>query len=276
MATNKYPTLLSEFKLGDLTLPNRVVLAPLTRSRSGESRVPNEINSRYYTQRASAGLLITEATVISEQASIVSRFAPPPTPPSSDTHPPLAHAQGIGWVDSAGIFTDEHTEGWRKVVGDVHAAGGRIFVQLWHQGRASHSSFHNGLPPVSASSVIIEDPNGVHAADGSKQPYETPRPLTTEEVPLVVEVRQGIPLAFLAGWRPSPAIRAHAPCCRTTAWRPCGPRRLALTVWRFMAPTGTWLTSSCKAGPTNALMNMAAPLRTGTDSFARSWTPSSR
>ncbi|MGK7930487.1 MAG: alkene reductase [Microcystaceae cyanobacterium] len=152
--------LLTSFKLGDLTLKNRVVLAPMTRSRAGLQRIPNQLMAQYYQQRASAGLLITEATVISPQ--------------------------GNGWQQSPGIYTDEQVEGWKPVVEAVHQSGTPIFMQLWHCGRASHSSFHEneGLP-VAPSAVKL---NGeyIHTPKG-KQPYETPRGLETEEIPLIVE-----------------------------------------------------------------------------------------
>eukprot|EP00045_Choanoeca_perplexa_P003697 m.32733 g.32733 ORF g.32733 m.32733 type:complete len:380 (+) comp12179_c0_seq2:87-1226(+) len=157
---SKYSTLLSGIKLGDLQLKNRVALAPMTRARSGASRVPNDLNVEYYTQRANAGLVITEASHISEQ--------------------------GIGWVDSAGIFTQAHVEGWKKVTQSVHEAGSKIFLQLWHQGRQSHSSYHNGEPAVAPSAIKIEQPAETHVADGSKQPQEVPRALETDEIPKIV------------------------------------------------------------------------------------------
>lgn len=131
----------------------------MTRARAGEERIPNDIMAEYYTQRASAGLIITEATTISEQAN--------------------------GWVNSPGIYTDEMTAGWKKVVDQVHEAGGKIFLQLWHCGRASHSSFHNGDPAVAPSAIKI-DGDYIHTPKG-KEDYETPRALETDEVALVVE-----------------------------------------------------------------------------------------
>ena len=107
--------LLQPFQLRDLALPNRVVMAPLTRSRSGSARIPNALMAEYYAQRSSAGLIVSEATTISEQAN--------------------------GWLESPGIYTDAMTDGWRLTTDAVHARGGRIFLQLWHMGRASHSSF---------------------------------------------------------------------------------------------------------------------------------------
>lgn len=152
--------LLSPFRLGDLTLKNRVVLAPLTRARAGVQRLPNALMTKYYAQRASAGLLITEATVISEQA--------------------------IGWQQSPGIYTDAQTEGWKQVTAAVHAKGAPIVLQLWHMGRSSHSDFREDRSlPVAPSAIklngdYIQTPRG-------KKPYETPRALETHEIPLVVE-----------------------------------------------------------------------------------------
>jgi len=147
-------SLLEPFTLADLTLPNRVLMAPLTRSRSGPDRVPNAIMAEYYAQRSSAGLIISEATTISEQAN--------------------------GWLESPGIYTDAMAAGWRLTTEAVHARGGRIFLQLWHMGRASHSSFHGGQLPVSASAVAIAG-DGIRTPLGT-QPYEVPRPLETGEI----------------------------------------------------------------------------------------------
>jgi N-ethylmaleimide reductase len=141
-------------------LKNRVVMSPLTRSRAGEERLANQLMAEYYSQRASAGLIITEATVVSKQ--------------------------GIGWLDSPGIYTGEQAEAWRIVVEEVHSKGTPIFLQLWHCGRASHSSFHdNGELPVAPSAVRL---NGdyIHTPLG-KLPYETPRALETDEIPGIVE-----------------------------------------------------------------------------------------
>ncbi|MBV8882386.1 MAG: alkene reductase [Chroococcidiopsidaceae cyanobacterium CP_BM_RX_35] len=152
--------LLSPFDLGGLPLKNRVVMAPMTRSRSGEERLPNALMAEYYAQRASVGLIVTEATVISIQA--------------------------IGWQNSPGIYSDEQAEAWKQVVDAVHTQGTPIFLQLWHCGRASHSSFQrNGQLPVSASAIKL-NAESIHTPNG-KQPYETPRALETNEVSLVVE-----------------------------------------------------------------------------------------
>ncbi|MBE0542523.1 MAG: alkene reductase [Verrucomicrobia bacterium] len=152
------PHLLSPFDLRGLALRNRMVMAPLTRARAGRERLPNDLMAEYYTQRASAGLIITEATVVSEQ--------------------------GIGWVDSPGIYNDAQQAGWKRIVAALHARSTPVFLQLWHCGRASHSSFHEGQPAVSASAIKL---NGdyIHTPVG-KQPYETPRALETAEVATVV------------------------------------------------------------------------------------------
>ncbi|MGB5233435.1 MAG: alkene reductase [Desulfoprunum sp.] len=145
--------------LGDYRLKNRLVMAPMTRGRAGSERVPNDIMAEHYFQRASAGLLITEATVVS--------------------------AQGIGWIGSPGIYTDEMVEGWRKVTDRLKPTGTPIFLQLWHCGRASHSDFHNGALPVSASAVRLNG-DTIRTPLG-KKPYETPRPLTVDEIKAVVD-----------------------------------------------------------------------------------------
>jgi len=166
--------LLSSQTLGNLTLKNRVVMAPLTRARSGESRIPNALMAEYYRQRASAGLIISEATVVS--------------------------VQGIGWQNSPGIYTEAQMEAWKAIVAAVHDAGGRIFLQLWHCGRASHTDFHpeEGLPVAPSAIAIAGD--HIHTPLG-KKPYETPRALETEEIPLIVEAyRQAAVRAKSAGF----------------------------------------------------------------------------
>lgn len=160
---NVQPTtrqLLRPFEMHELTLANRVVMAPLTRSRSGENRIPNALMAKYYSQRATAGLIVSEATTISSQAN--------------------------GWNHSPGIYTDKMVDGWRIVTDAVHAEGGRIFLQLWHMGRASHSDFHNGELPVAPSAIPING-DGIHTPDGQKKRYETPRALETSEIPKIVE-----------------------------------------------------------------------------------------
>lgn len=152
--------LLQPFDLRGLTLPNRVVMAPMTRSRAGKERIANDLMAEYYVQRATAGLLITEATTISPQAN--------------------------GWNESPGIYTDAMTEGWKKTTSAVHQANGRIFLQLWHTGRASHSSFHDGELAVAPSAIKIDDDGYNHTPNG-KEPRETPRALETDEIPGIVQ-----------------------------------------------------------------------------------------
>src|SRR5882762_6070194 len=128
-----HSVLFQPFRLPDLTLPNRIVLSPMTRGRAGAARLPNRLMAEYYGQRSSAGLHITEATTISEEAN--------------------------GWNESPGICTDEMTEGWKHTTNAVHEKGGVIFLQLWHTGRASHSSFHGGKPAVAPSAIKINEPD---------------------------------------------------------------------------------------------------------------------
>jgi N-ethylmaleimide reductase len=149
--------LFQPFDLRGLSLPNRIVMAPLTRSRAGVERIPNGVMAEYYAQRASAGLIVSEATTISEQAN--------------------------GWCESPGIYTDAMEAAWKLVTDAVHAQGGRIFLQLWHMGRASHSAFHEGRPAVAPSPVKING-EGINTPQG-KLPYEVPRPLETWEIPAI-------------------------------------------------------------------------------------------
>lgn len=166
------PSLLKPFKLGDLLLKNRVVMAPMTRARAGETRMPNPLMAKYYAQRAGAGLIVTEATVISAQAN--------------------------GWVNTPGIYSDEQGEAWKQVTAAVSETP--IFLQLWHCGRASHSSFHpNNELPVAPSAIKING-DEIHTPIG-KQPYETPRALEIDEIPLIVEdYRKGAERAKMAGF----------------------------------------------------------------------------
>lgn len=154
----KPTNLFAPLSLGSLHLKNRIALAPMTRGRAGVQRVPNHLMGDYYLQRSGAGLLITEATVIS--------------------------SQGIGWIDSPGIYTEEMVEGWQQVTQKVSPAGTPFFLQLWHCGRASHSDFHNGELPVSASAIKLNGDH-IHTPLGSK-PYETPRALSVDEIKLTV------------------------------------------------------------------------------------------
>ncbi|MEO6379772.1 MAG: alkene reductase, partial [Caulobacteraceae bacterium] len=166
------PNLFDPLAIGDLVLPNRVVLAPLTRSRAGESRVPNALMAEYYRQRASAGLIITEATSISPQ--------------------------GVGYVGTPGIWSAEQVEGWKGVTKAVHDAGGRIFLQLWHVGRISDPIFHDGAPTVGPSAIA---PKGHVSLLRPQRPFTVPRALATDEIPGVVEsYRQAAENAQAAGF----------------------------------------------------------------------------
>jgi N-ethylmaleimide reductase len=169
----KNSKLFEPISIGDLHLNNRIAMAPMTRGRAGKERVPNDLMAEYYFQRSGAGLLITEATVISKQ--------------------------GIGWIDSPGIYTDEMVRGWEKVTGKIKPIGTHIFLQLWHCGRVSHSDFHEGNLPVSASAVKL---NGDHIRTplGTK-PYETPRPLSIDEIRATVsDYRKAAENAKAAGF----------------------------------------------------------------------------
>ena len=168
------PRLLSPVRVGDLELKNRVALAPLTRARAGVERMPNALMADYYRQRAGAGLLISEATVISTEA--------------------------IGWPQSPGIYTDAQAEAWRRVTTAVHGVGAPIFVQLWHMGRASHSSFREDRSLPVAPSAVRLNGDHIHTPTG-KHPYETPRALGTDEIPRVVaDYRKAAERARAAGF----------------------------------------------------------------------------
>lgn len=165
-------TLFDPLKLGALTLKNRIVMAPLTRSRAGEDRVPNDLMAEYYGQRASAGLILTEATSV--------------TP------------QGVGYADTPGIWSDAQVEGWTRITQAVHEKGGLIFLQLWHVGRISAPLFLNGELPVAPSAIR---PAGHVSLVRPKQDYVTPRALETDEIAGVIEAyRKGAENAKRAGF----------------------------------------------------------------------------
>ena len=174
--SSKFPYLLKPLRVGDLELRNRVVLAPLTRGRAGASRDPNALMAEYYRQRASGGLLISEAVGISEE--------------------------GYGWNGAPGIYTEEQSKKWRQVTEAVHKEGGLIFLQLWHMGRASHSSFSIGAKyPGTVSASAIAAQGTVYTASGEKQPYEVPRALETDEIARVGEdYRRAARLAMEGGF----------------------------------------------------------------------------
>ncbi|MGG6294480.1 alkene reductase [Leptolyngbya sp. AN02str] len=171
MATQQ--PLLQPVQLGAYELPNRVVMAPLTRNRAGDGLAPTALNAIYYAQRASAGLIISEASQISPQ--------------------------GMGYPGTPGIYSDAQVEGWKLVTKAVHDNHGRIFLQLWHVGRISHPSLQpNGELPVAPSAIA---PQGEAATTEGMKPYVTPRALETSELPGIVDAyRQAAKRAMEAGF----------------------------------------------------------------------------
>jgi N-ethylmaleimide reductase len=165
--------LFEPFKLGPITLPNRAVMAPLTRNRALEGLVPNPLAIEYYEQRASAGLLISEATQVSQQ--------------------------GQGYQDTPGIYSKEQIAGWRKVTERVHARGGRIFLQLWHVGRISHTSLQpKGGAPVAPSAIRA---NGKTFVGGTFADVSEPRALELSEIPGIIDsFKKGAANAIAAGF----------------------------------------------------------------------------
>ena len=150
--------LLQPITIGELNLPNRVIMAPLTRCRAIGNRVPNQLMADYYAQRASVGLIISEATSVDPM--------------------------GVGYPDTPGIWNDDQTQGWQKVTKAVHAKSGRIFLQLWHVGRISHSMYLDGKQPVASSAI---------AADGQVSlvrpitAFPEPRALSLKEIPAIIQ-----------------------------------------------------------------------------------------
>jgi N-ethylmaleimide reductase len=165
--------LFEPFKLGPITLPNRLVMAPLTRNRAVAGLVPSPLSVEYYGQRASAGLLISEASQVSPQ--------------------------GQGYQDTPGIYSKEQVAGWRKVTERVHERGGRIFIQLWHVGRVSHISLQPGNgAPVAPSAIRA---NGKTYVGGTFADVSEPRALALEEIPGIVEdFQRGTANALAAGF----------------------------------------------------------------------------
>ena len=164
--------LFDALQVGAMTLPNRVLLAPLTRARAGLTHVPNDLMAEYYAQRASGGLLITECTMVAPGTS--------------------------AFVTEPGIYSSEQIAGWKKVADAVHANGGRIFMQIWHAGRAAHPTMNGGAENVSCSAIAID--GEVHTPEG-KLPNAQPRALTLEEIPTMVQAYvQGAKNAIEAGF----------------------------------------------------------------------------
>jgi len=164
--------LLEPLTIGDLRLANRVFMAPLTRCRASAGRVPNALMGEYYVQRAAAGLILSEATSV--------------TP------------MGVGYPDTPGIWSPEQTQGWKQITAALHAAGGKIFLQLWHVGRISDPSYLAGALPVAPSAIAAK---GHPSLLRPQRPFVTPRALATDEIPGVIEAyRQGAANALTAGF----------------------------------------------------------------------------
>ncbi|UMY19062.1 alkene reductase [Methylobacterium organophilum] len=173
------PSLFDPIRLGSLELPNRILMAPLTRGRGTRTHVPTPIMAEYYAQRASAGLIISEATGISQE--------------------------GLGWPYAPGIWSQEQVEAWKPVVKAVHEAGGRIALQLWHMGYLVHPDFLGGEKPVSSS--VATAPSEAHTYEG-KKPYGEARPLREDEIPrLLADYENAAKNAVAAGFD---GVQIHA------------------------------------------------------------------
>jgi N-ethylmaleimide reductase len=172
------PSLFDPITLGAVEAPNRIIMAPLTRGRADRDAVPSDIMVEYYTQRASAGLIISEATGISRE--------------------------GLGWPFAPGLWTDAQVAAWKPVTDSVHAAGGRIVAQLWHMGRQGHSSVYE-TQPVSSSATATE--GQAHTFEGKKD-FEVARPLETNEIPrLLADYELATKNALAAGFD---GVQIHA------------------------------------------------------------------
>ncbi len=165
-------TLFDPVKIGELELSNRIIMAPMTRCRAEDNRIPNSLMAEYYSQRASAGMIITEATSV--------------TP------------MGVGYPDTPGIWSEEQTQAWKKITDAVHVKGGKILLQLWHVGRISDPVYLNGEPPMAPSAIA---PGGYLSHIRPKKKYETPRALELDEISEIIELyRKGAANAKLAGF----------------------------------------------------------------------------
>jgi 2,4-dienoyl-CoA reductase-like NADH-dependent reductase (Old Yellow Enzyme family) len=172
VTTSIMPSLFDSLQVGSLTLPNRIIMAPLTRCRAIQGRVPNALMATYYQQRASAGLILSEATSVDPG--------------------------GVGYPDTPGIWNTAQVEGWRMVTRAVHEAGGRIFLQLWHVGRISDPHYLDGDQPVAPSAIAAK---GHVSLLTPKRPYVTPRALLIEEIPdIVASYKSGAERAMAAGF----------------------------------------------------------------------------
>ncbi|MGU3539446.1 alkene reductase [Methylobacterium sp. A54F] len=173
------PSLFDPIRVGAIEAPNRIFMAPLTRGRATRAHVPTPLMAEYYSQRAGAGLIISEATGITQE--------------------------GLGWPFAPGLWTNEQVEAWKPVVKAVHDAGGRIVAQLWHMGRLVHPDFLAGEKPVSASATTAPDQAHTYAG---KQPYAEARPLETDEIPrLIADYERATRNALAAGFD---GVQIHA------------------------------------------------------------------
>ncbi|WP_336488506.1 alkene reductase [Methylobacterium nigriterrae] len=173
------PSLFDPIRIGAIEAPNRIFMAPLTRGRATRAHVPTPIMAEYYAQRAGAGLILTEATGISQE--------------------------GLGWPYAPGIWSDEQVEAWAPIVKAVHDAGGRIVCQLWHMGRVVHPDFLGGAKPVSASATTA--PDQAHTYEG-KKPYAEARSLGIDEIPrLLADYERATRNALAAGFD---GVQIHA------------------------------------------------------------------
>lgn len=164
--------LLEPISIGELKLTNRILMAPLTRCRASAGRVPNALMRDYYVQRATAGLIISEATSVSPM--------------------------GVGYPNTPGIWSPEQTAGWKQITSAVHVAGGKMFLQLWHVGRVSDPSYLDGELPVAPSPI---GPKGHVSLVRPLKSFVTPRPLERSEIPGIIEAyRQGAVNALAAGF----------------------------------------------------------------------------
>lgn len=171
-STDIASALLQPIQVGAWKLPNRIIMAPLTRCRSSEGRVPNALMLEYYTQRATAGLILTEATSVDPM--------------------------GVGYPDTPGIWSEAQVEGWKAITEAVHAKGGRILLQLWHVGRISDPLYLDGVKPVAPSAIAAE---GHVSLVRPKKSFVTPRALETDEIPAIIEAyRKGAENALRAGF----------------------------------------------------------------------------
>ena len=213
----------SPFQLGPLTLPNRVAMAPMTRNRAGPGNAPTALNAAYYAQRAGTGLIVAEASQVSPQ--------------------------GLGYPGTPGIHSAEQIAGWKLVTDAVHAAGGRIFLQLWHVGRISHPSLQpGGALPVAPSAIA---PAGQAWTLEGMKPYVTPRALEAAEIPEIIEqFRQGAANAKAAGFDGVEVHAAHGYLLdqflrdktnrRTDAYGGSAANRARIVVEVMEAVAGVW------------------------------------